>query len=601
MKVKKGYTYLQDADQPSQWSRSLAGLFSSSTPQPPQAPPAAQVPGNSPRASTSSDPEDISRPTLRRSSVPSKVSRHIMSTTRRIPFSSNRERDQDPFGSSDPGRNYPYMRRRCNSAMVSIEGQQAEVLKPSPGEPGRIGSAHSLPNSDIHQDFLDEIHHNDDIVEHLDVIDPQIATVSTLTNAANSITSLVFLFPQTGGGSTRTPQLPAGKEDPEKGKHTNAPHEDALDQHVEDVLRKRDKFRRVMQGVWSFVKTRMFGFPDFVAAIYGFLVGELAVRSSRLLVDSSRFKYFGALVSSSFWPSLSIYTMKTQRLLGRAVPTSRDCLLCHASAHVLSLGLFTATSIGFIPFRVMDTYRVFKIWHYKRRIAKLRQKAGLPELYDADDLPDPIYDPNYVHVLTEDEQIDLHYPQIQGVSDVVSATWNRNTSSISYQVSFPYALAYSQLMRSSLAVWICILNDLNSFFQCLLSGTMWGLDRFQRPAWTTATTLPAAFIAGILAGFYIYWGGRKTRRTQQVEDRLRVALDMERSPEHPSTVVTGGNSSTMAAVLNATQSTPIMRQQQSPSQGSDFAGEKIPPERASVTSIPLADEMIVPQVADVIR
>lgn len=32
-------------------------------------------------------------------------------------------------------------------------------------------------------------------------------------------------------------------------------HEDALDQHVEDVLRKRDKFRRVMQGVWSFVKT----------------------------------------------------------------------------------------------------------------------------------------------------------------------------------------------------------------------------------------------------------------------------------------------------------------------------------------------------------
>ena len=26
--------------------------------------------------------------------------------------------------------------------------------------------------------------------------------------------------------------------------------------HVEDVLRKRDRFRRVMRGVWSFVKTR---------------------------------------------------------------------------------------------------------------------------------------------------------------------------------------------------------------------------------------------------------------------------------------------------------------------------------------------------------
>ena len=45
--------------------------------------------------------------------------------------------------------------------------------------------------------------------------------------------------------------------DSEKGEtveeeHT---HEDALDQHVEDVLSKRDQFRRVMRGVWSFVKT----------------------------------------------------------------------------------------------------------------------------------------------------------------------------------------------------------------------------------------------------------------------------------------------------------------------------------------------------------
>ncbi len=45
--------------------------------------------------------------------------------------------------------------------------------------------------------------------------------------------------------------------DAEKGEtppdqHT---HQDALDEHVEDVLSKHDKFRRVMQGVWSFCKT----------------------------------------------------------------------------------------------------------------------------------------------------------------------------------------------------------------------------------------------------------------------------------------------------------------------------------------------------------
>lgn len=44
----------------------------------------------------------------------------------------------------------------------------------------------------------------------------------------------------------------------EKGRAEDADDdEDNLDRHVEDVLRKRDRFRRVMQGVWSFVKTRM--------------------------------------------------------------------------------------------------------------------------------------------------------------------------------------------------------------------------------------------------------------------------------------------------------------------------------------------------------
>ena len=52
---------------------------------------------------------------------------------------------------------------------------------------------------------------------------------------------------------------------------------------------------------------------------------------------------------------------------------------------------------------------ICKIWRYKRLIAKRRKQAGLPELYDPDDLPDPVYDPNYVQVLTEKEQIDLHY------------------------------------------------------------------------------------------------------------------------------------------------------------------------------------------------
>jgi hypothetical protein len=61
------------------------------------------------------------------------------------------------------------------------------------------------------------------------------------------------------------------------------------------------------------------------------------------------------------------------------------------------------------PFFANRITGMTKIWYYKRRTRKLRRKAGLPELYDNNDLPDPIFDPNYVHVLTDKEEYELHH------------------------------------------------------------------------------------------------------------------------------------------------------------------------------------------------
>ena len=51
------------------------------------------------------------------------------------------------------------------------------------------------------------------------------------------------------------PDIPIRKSaagDAEKGQS----HEDNLDRHVEDVLSKRDQYRRILKGVWAFMKTR---------------------------------------------------------------------------------------------------------------------------------------------------------------------------------------------------------------------------------------------------------------------------------------------------------------------------------------------------------
>ncbi|KAG6896105.1 hypothetical protein C0992_010274 [Termitomyces sp. T32_za158] len=53
---------------------------------------------------------------------------------------------------------------------------------------------------------------------------------------------------------------------------------------------------------------------------------------------------------------------------------------------------------------------------------------------------------------------------------------------------------------------------------------MWGLDRFERPAWSTGILIPCGFLSGIAAAFLVWRGGQKTKRVAEVEERLRAAL-----------------------------------------------------------------------------
>jgi hypothetical protein len=53
------------------------------------------------------------------------------------------------------------------------------------------------------------------------------------------------------------------------------------------------------------------------------------------------------------------------------------------------------------------------------------------------------------------------------------------------------------------------------------------MNRFVRPAWTTGVLLPLAFGCGITSGILIWRGGKKTKRTERVEERLRRVLEMD--------------------------------------------------------------------------
>jgi len=73
-------------------------------------------------------------------------------------------------------------------------------------------------------------------------------------------------------------------------------------------------------------------------------------------------------------------------------------------------------------------------------------------------------------------------------------------------------------VSSCLSLKICRVNSL------------W--DRFQRPAWTTGTLIPASFLCGIISAVLIWRGGQHTRRTEKIEQTLRTALAIENKEEH---------------------------------------------------------------------
>ncbi|KAF8592432.1 hypothetical protein K439DRAFT_1378530 [Ramaria rubella] len=364
-----------------------------------------------------------------------------------------------------------------HSSDVAVHGSQLDVI--IPGDSSLLGSA---LNRSASKQFSEEEHHEDDIVEHLEVIDPHVATVSHLSNAANSL-----LIPPISLYSRRPvirllASTPSSLDLAEK---VDKQHVDELDRHVGHVLRKQKKIRRTLAGVWSFVKTPM----GVITAIYGFLV--------------------------VFWGAAIIF------FLAGWVPTSssdRKGFWVEVTSQIEN-ALFTVTGIGLLPWRIVDTYRILLVWKMKRKSARLRRRAGLPELYDEDDLPDPQYDTNFVHVLTDDQQRELHHQQKEFAK---SQTWYRPHGTETHR-AFPITTAFL----------ICLFIDGNSFFQAILCGCMWGLDRFQRPAWTTGTLIPFSFLCGITASVLIWRGGQKTKRTKAVEERLRAALEAEQQDAAP--------------------------------------------------------------------
>ncbi len=186
VRVKRGqYSYLFDGQQDDSTaqrrprSRSIASILGQN-PTSPQGAPTQEAPPSpltelqhGRQRSRTIDTAVSDAPTPGRlQRPPSRISDHIMSSARtpqRTGMSSAEVRTR----ASDSPRLTAEKRDRSSQDggdTVSLQGSTENIVYHGSGRPGRIGSALSLPTSQRSSYDLNDEHHHDDIVEHLDVI-----------------------------------------------------------------------------------------------------------------------------------------------------------------------------------------------------------------------------------------------------------------------------------------------------------------------------------------------------------------------------------------------------------------------------------------------
>lgn len=365
--------------------------------------------------------------------------------------------------------------------------------------------------------FDDE--HSAYLVDTLEVVDPGVSAAGHLSNIGNSL-----MFPNIPGLYDRRPaiDLPAERVDAdtaemqatlqlEEGRHpaaraamTSQAEDDLhLDAYVHELLTKKQKFKRAMQGVWAFLKTPL----GVIAGIYGFLVvfgGAALVLFLVGAIDKGKNKDFWVEVFSQF-----------------------------------ENGLFTITGVGLIPWRLRDTWRMAWIAYYQHLTWRLRKKQGLPRLVDKNDVPSVVAAKQHgkkkkASWADEDSSDEQEGVQNMELSPDVVLSPHQAAHLHALQIAFaesqswyrPHETFTHHAFSISLALWITICNDLNSLFQCLLCGYMWGYATHyrSRPAWSTGIFMPCSFLAGIAAGVLIWKGGEKSKKKREVEEKLLAAF-----------------------------------------------------------------------------
>jgi hypothetical protein len=173
--------------------------------------------------------------------------------------------------------------------------------------------------------------------------------------------------------------------------------------------------------------------------------------------------------------------------------------------------LFSVTGFGLIPWRFRDLYYLLQYRIYKKQEG-LRRLGGIHRgwyrLPGSEDLPIKL-GPDAIESPEWQDSPAVPYP-VTKVSDA-PRTGTRAPATKMWKLDF--------------VIWTMVGN---TFLQGALSGCMWGLNRYNRPSWTTGFLVAMACIVAAAGGIMMFMEGKHVKSIEGVPLKDRDIKRLER-------------------------------------------------------------------------
>lgn len=184
--------------------------------------------------------------------------------------------------------------------------------------------------------------------------------------------------------------------------------------------------------------------------------------------------------------------------------------------------LFSLTAFGLAPWRFRDLYYLMKYRLMGRKDA-IRRLAGIHRdwfrLPGSSSLPVDVGPENVESLLAQGE--------------VPEAVVPVPTKKMSDPPLTGIRAPPTKVWKMDFVIWMMVWN---TFFQCVLSGVMWGMNRYTRPSWSTGLFVALGCIVAAVGGIMMFLEGKHVKSIEGVpltdRDRERLARDQQLGIPH---------------------------------------------------------------------